>query len=148
MNDLKKSIKIVWTIYSIIILLILIIPFFISQNNLSTVIPTCSAKLNGDKCAACGMTTSFFFISKFDYKSAIDINKNSLILYCIFLINSIIYLIFVFRSLFKKYFSCHSEHVTESEFKVRQILKQVQNDIFSILLLFNQTFRKLIFKRF
>ena len=92
MQQWKKALAIVWTIYSVLILTIILIPFTVDINFISSFIPVCSAKLGGNCCILCGMTTSFYSISRLDFETALSLNRYSLFLYSFFVINSIVFL--------------------------------------------------------
>lgn len=87
-RDISVEIRYVLIVTGLITGLVLILSFFDSLSmNLS---PVCISILNdGVECSLCGMTRSFVAISNFDFSSAWTLNKGGIILYTLFLINTV-----------------------------------------------------------
>ena len=111
MNILKKyfakehllAIKIVWLILTIIIIIVLIFPFLFNDNIIKELTPKCT-KLSscGEECFFCGTTRAFIHISKGEFQEAQYKNQGSLFLYCIFIINIVIFIFQIIKTLFSK----------------------------------------------
>lgn len=99
--DLHTESIILWTILSIITTLILLLPFILDQQTILQNTPTCiSKKQLNIQCIMCGMTRAFIEISNGKLISAQSLNNYSIFLYSIFLLNTILYLIFGRQKLF------------------------------------------------
>lgn len=85
----------IWTILSIIMTLILLIPFFLNKQKILQITPICLSKKQFNvECFMCGMTRAFIEISQGNLKGAQIFNKYSLFLYLSFLLNSIVFFVF------------------------------------------------------
>ena len=101
-NDFKLSVKIVWIIYSLLILIILLLAFFLPEI-LLRISPVCLSKsLYGEECFMCGMTRAFIKISGGNFQDANAMNNFSLYLFSIFVLNSIIFFCYICIKIFKK----------------------------------------------
>ena len=100
-NFRQESI-VVWIIISIVTAAILILPLIITDQLILEISPTCSSikKYNKD-CIMCGMTRAFIQISHANFLSAQRLNKGSIVLYCSFLSNLILFCIFWTCKIFK-----------------------------------------------
>lgn len=95
-EDLKKVLLIVWTIISIILTIIILSPFFFNKQTILELAPTClSVKQFNVECAFCGMTRAFIEIINLNFNKANTFNGISLYLYFSFLLNTIIYFLFI-----------------------------------------------------
>ncbi|GEM_PF-1431805 len=93
-KQLNLALYISWLILSCIIFLILIMPFILPTAAILKITPKCEWKIKYNKpCPACGMTTSFLYISEGKFNQAIVSNHNSITLYILFLLNELIFLI-------------------------------------------------------
>jgi hypothetical protein len=90
--EVKASVLITWGIVSVVILMILLMPFLLSPNTIKEIVPLCEWKVKYNRsCPLCGMTTSFIMISLGDFAGAVNSNSFSLWLYNLFLFNEIIF---------------------------------------------------------
>ncbi|MCY7361256.1 MAG: DUF2752 domain-containing protein [Ignavibacteria bacterium] len=102
-SDLQISLIIIWLIFSTIFLSILVSSFLFPSQVLSTA-PVCVSKIiNGDECYMCGTTRAFTEISKGSFVNALRLNQFSIILYFIFLINSVLFFIYLIITVKSKY---------------------------------------------
>lgn len=91
----KLPILIVWIIVSLIILIVILISFFIDRQIILKIIPTCISKRQfNTECSFCGMSRAFIEISNGKLKNAYNLNKGSIYLYSVLLLNSIIFIMF------------------------------------------------------
>jgi len=96
------ALKISWAIISIVILIILLLPFLMPEQQVYKLAPVCISKARyGLDCPACGMTRAFVAISAGDLSAAWQFNRGSPFLYAFFGLNS---LLFVALSLGKRRF--------------------------------------------
>jgi hypothetical protein len=94
--DLKISFKIVWIIVSIFLLAVLTMSFLFPEILLK-ISPVCVSKSLYDvECFICGTTRAFIEISSFNFSGAYELNKFSIILFSIFMLNTLMFLIFLF----------------------------------------------------
>lgn len=104
-KEVRAALKIVWIIYSALVLLVLVINVF-SAGTLHDISPVCLSKsLNGEECVMCGMTRAFVEISEGNIINAYILNKLSIFLFSVMSLNSILFILFTvkkFRSLFYK----------------------------------------------
>lgn len=88
-NKYTFAAKILWVIYSFAIIIILIIPFIVPFQFLSGIMPQCSYAEIGRTCIFCGMTASFYRLSRFDMAGAYSLNNYSILIASIFLLNTL-----------------------------------------------------------
>lgn len=89
-KDLRFSIAVVWKIYSAIILLVIILSVFFPEL-LIKISPVCISKsVYGEDCFMCGMTRAFVEIPKGNFPEAYMLNSFSIILYSLFILNSLL----------------------------------------------------------
>ncbi len=109
-KELKLSIEIAWIIYSVVILLILILSVFLPET-LIKISPVCVSKMYyGEECFMCGMTRAFVEISTGNFSKANSLNNFSLILFSVFILNTLLFIFssiiiikrFFFTGLFRK----------------------------------------------
>jgi hypothetical protein len=101
---IRRSLFLTWVIISAGILVILFIPFLISYDHLGNILPECESKVRyGRECAFCGMTASFYFISRGEFHQAIQANRGSIYLYSGFLANEFL-ILFVLLNMSRGYF--------------------------------------------
>lgn len=89
--ELKNAFYICWLIFSIAIVVVLLSTIFINPDVILAATPTCTAKLNGSFCFMCGTTRAFVAIGNFKLNEAYELNKFSVLLYFIFIINSLLF---------------------------------------------------------
>lgn len=102
-QDVNKAIKIVWQFFSIVTLFVILGSLLIPESLLYKNIPVCEYKAIGKECFLCGMTTAFMDISKLNFNLALQLNSGSLLLYCTFVANNLIFLYTLLSPSFKKY---------------------------------------------
>lgn len=96
--EIKKAIWIVWVIYSIFISIVILALFIFNGQFLIALSPHCeSIRRFGVECSICGMTRAFIEISNGDMIQAIRLNKGSIGLFVVFLINTLIFIILIIR---------------------------------------------------
>lgn len=95
-KDLREAIKIVWILYSALILIVILLTIF-SPETLYKISPVCySISMFGTECFMCGMTRAFIEISGGNFSNAYDLNRLSLFLFSASLINSAILILYFF----------------------------------------------------
>ena len=97
-QQLKLATMLVWMILSVLVIIILITPFFVPYDLLKEELPQCDWKAKYNKaCLLCGMTTAFFSISRGQFAQAYHLNTLSLYLYAMFVVNVIFFATVLFR---------------------------------------------------
>jgi len=94
-KELKTALRIVWEISAMFSILILAITFFVDESLIIS--QSLGCKTGDDGCFLCGSTQAFLEIRHFNFKEAYQLNKLSIFIFGLLVINS---LLFVFR-LFK-----------------------------------------------
>ena len=94
--ELKNAIYIVWYVISVILLVILVLAL-LNPPRLLNEIPLCEYKLEGKECCFCGMTRAFFAIGNMNFQIAQRLNSGSVLLFIMFLLNTIIITINFFK---------------------------------------------------
>lgn len=95
-RDLDLSLRVVWLISSLVILLILASPFVLGSTRVQRLAPICQSRLReGKPCGFCGMTTGFLAISEGRFQDAGRANHAAIPLYAVFVMNEIAMLMFV-----------------------------------------------------
>lgn len=102
-KEIRAALKIVWIIFSALVLLVMVITFF-SAGTLHEISPVCLSKsLYGEECFMCGMTRAFAEISAGNIYNAGILNKLSPYLFSVMTLNSVIFILYVsgkLRSIF------------------------------------------------
>jgi hypothetical protein len=99
--NIFKEIRIVWKIFSLLILFFLIALFSINNNTLYSLSPKCtSVSLYNEQCILCGTTRAFIEIKKFNFNNAYLLNRSSIFLYFMLIFNTL----FFINSLKKKFY--------------------------------------------
>jgi len=102
-KEIRAALKIVWIIFSALVLLVMVITFF-SAGTLHEISPVCISKsLYGEECFMCGMTRAFAEISSGNIYNAGILNKLSPYLFSVMTLNSVIFILYVsgkLRSIF------------------------------------------------
>ena len=97
-SDLKKVFLIVWIIIGLAVLFLLAVPFLVREDVVLDITPDCYyRKLYNKECLFCGMTRSFYCISRGELVKAAELNGLSLYLYAAFTINEVCILIFILK---------------------------------------------------
>lgn len=88
-SDLKLVGLLVWCILSVGVLITLVLPFIVPQEQLAGFMSTWEWQTEYQRpCAFCGMTTAFYAISRGDFVEAHGLNPLSLYVYAAFLLNT------------------------------------------------------------
>src|SRR6218665_2669077 len=91
-QEFKSTIRIVWQISAIISILILLLLFFVDDNKLLSISPTCEYQKIGKECFLCGSTRAFIEIKHLNFTSAFDLNPFSIFIFGLLILNSILFL--------------------------------------------------------
>lgn len=103
---MKDAIKAVWIFYSALIAAAIFALFLLPGNQLLNKTPVCeSISTERGECIACGMTRGFISISELDLTRANNSNKGSVLVFGIFVINTIFFIIHLSAVVNKKAFS-------------------------------------------
>ncbi|WP_116787737.1 DUF2752 domain-containing protein [Flavobacterium psychrotrophum] len=87
-----KAFKTVWIIYSALALLTLLVSVCVSKELILQASPTCySIRQFGKPCFMCGATRSFIQMGKGNLNEALNYNRLAVVLFIIFIVNSIIF---------------------------------------------------------
>lgn len=102
---MKSVIKTVWLFYSIIITAVIVMLFLLPGDQLLNKTPVCgSIASSGTECFACGMTRGFVSISEMDINSALAANEGSLVLFGMFVLNTLLFITYITVVINKKYY--------------------------------------------
>lgn len=97
-SDLEKVFLIVWMIIGLAVLFVLAVPFLVREDVVLDNTPGCSYRqLYNKECVFCGMTRSFYCISRGELGKAAELNKLGLYLYAAFAVNEGCILIFILK---------------------------------------------------
>lgn len=103
LSDLKKSIKAVWIILSLLTFIVLILSVFF-PDLLMEVSPACLSKtISGRECFMCGTTRAFTEFGQGNFKEGIELNRLSIILFFALIINIIVFFAFIIKKLIAKF---------------------------------------------
>ena len=80
-SEWKRAFSYAWLILSVMAGLVVLAPFVVSAETLSSVAPVCEARARGGTCFLCGMTRAFLHIGKGEFGDAQVLNAGSLPLY-------------------------------------------------------------------
>jgi hypothetical protein len=97
----RDAFLIVWVCISIIFIGILLATFLLDAEFVLAAMPECTARKSGGSCAFCGNSRAFFELGGFNFKNAYMLNKGSIFLWFMMIINSI----FFFRYSYYYFFS-------------------------------------------
>lgn len=98
-----SAIKTAWSFYSAITLIILLMYIFIPGEILLNKTPVCSSLAEtGENCLACGITHGFTSLTDGNFTKAREFNLNTMPVFLLFLINSVIFIIFISKKLHSK----------------------------------------------
>ncbi|MCX6248813.1 MAG: DUF2752 domain-containing protein [Bacteroidetes bacterium] len=101
-QERKAALLIAWAILSVLAIFILLFPLVADKETVLRASPVCISKSQfNTECSFCGMTRAFIDITNGSFSAAWSLNKGSLFLYSLFLVNSILFLIFSVHRLFK-----------------------------------------------
>ncbi len=104
--DVKKAklaIILAWAVLSMIVLLIIVCPFVLSQNTIFMLSSLCELNhVPHVESPLYGMTRAFLFISKGNLSEALKLNRFSVLLYSIFVLNELLIFTILFAKLITK----------------------------------------------
>ncbi len=95
--DLKTAAGAAWYFLSALVLVLILITLLF-PDMLMKIAPVCISKsLYGEECFMCGSTRAFVEISKGNFFNAYLLNKFSIILFSMFILNTMIFLTFIVK---------------------------------------------------
>lgn len=95
-KQLIFALTITWLVLSFAALVILALPYVLSDEAILRLAPACESKLKyNTECMLCGMTTSFLHISRANFNQAYQTNRGSILVYVLLLSNQVIVLGFL-----------------------------------------------------
>jgi hypothetical protein len=80
-SQLGRALRIVWVVVSAVLMLAVLVPFVTPADTVYGLMPACEARLRGEPCMLCGMTTAYVRLAASDVASALDANRWSLTLW-------------------------------------------------------------------
>jgi hypothetical protein len=99
-QDLKLAFNIFWFIFTLFFLICLITPYIIEDTMLYNFLPDCEWKVKfGTPCITCGLTHSFYAISKGNIYEAYRYNNLGMYLYIFFIINNTTFTFYLLKKL-------------------------------------------------
>jgi hypothetical protein len=99
-HEIKRALLIVWLIATVCETAILVSPFILTPQAISSMTPLCVSKTRYNRsCVLCGMTTAFLSMSKGDVRGALKHNRGSAWLYSAFVGNTTLALLLALRAL-------------------------------------------------
>ena len=88
--EIRLAFGIAWGIISLVVLLVLVLPFAVPGEVITAALPPCEWQVRyQEPCPLCGMTTAFLRISDGDLRGATAANRFSLCLYSLFVANEL-----------------------------------------------------------
>jgi len=96
-QPLKNAIRIVWQISAIASIALLLILFFADNTWILSAAPTCEYSAKGEECFLCGSTRAFTEIKNFNFKNALALNKLSILLFALMVINALVFANHLFK---------------------------------------------------
>lgn len=99
-KEYQVEIIVIWGIISLITLAVILSTFTIDSKTILENTPVCISKSQLDKdCVLCGMTRAFIEISHGNFSNGHQFNKASIFVYCTFLTNSIVFLMYMYKKI-------------------------------------------------
>jgi hypothetical protein len=99
-KEIKLAIMLAWSVLSIIVLLIIVSPFALSQNTIFMLSRLCELNhVPHVESPLYGMTRAFLFISRGNLAEALKLNRFSMLLYSIFVLNELLIITILFTKL-------------------------------------------------
>jgi len=96
-QELKNAILIVWQISAIASIALLLVLFFADNTWILSAVPTCEYSAKGEECFLCGSTRAFTEIKNFNFKNALALNKLSILLFALMVINALVFANHLFK---------------------------------------------------
>jgi hypothetical protein len=96
-QELKNAIWIVWQISAIASIALLLVLFFADNTWILSAVPTCEYSAKGEECFLCGSTRAFTEIKNFNFKNALALNKLSILLFALMVINALVFANHLFK---------------------------------------------------
>jgi len=94
-KEIKQAFRVVWIVISIAGLFTILIATFLNKETILHISPTCvSIKYFHKECFLCGMTRAFLDIGRFNFFDAYLLNKGSVFLFFVIMVNSILFITF------------------------------------------------------
>lgn len=88
-----------WQISAVLSFLVLLILFFVDEKIILSEVPICESRKEGLECFLCGSTRAFIEIKNLNLKNALALNKFSLVIFGLLVINSILFLLFLLKNI-------------------------------------------------
>jgi hypothetical protein len=85
--DLPRALMAVWLLLSAVFAAAAVAPFILPAETLESLFPACAARLRGQPCIFCGMTTAYIRIAEGDWTGAATANAGAMPLYAGSLVN-------------------------------------------------------------
>ncbi len=102
-EELKMVFFWVWTLFSIVIFLVILTAFLIPQDVIASILPPCPQLVRtGKPCPLCGMTRAFYAISSLDFETALEFHKYSILLFIVFFVNQLVFVVVIVRQFFQR----------------------------------------------
>ncbi|MDO4729109.1 MAG: DUF2752 domain-containing protein [Bacteroidota bacterium] len=98
-KELKQAIKIIWILSAVVSSLIFVILWSVDNENIMTITPTCEFKKMGKECFLCGSTRAFCNIKTMNLDKAYQLNRFSIFLFIIMIMNILIFIVKTFFDL-------------------------------------------------
>lgn len=90
---MKSAIKTAWVFYSTAIVMLILLLFILPGEVILNNTPLCeSISRYNIECFACGMTRGFVHISQFEFHEASEINRGSIYVFVIFVLNTLLFI--------------------------------------------------------
>ncbi len=83
----RRALAISWVIVAFALMAAVFAPFVASEDTISGLFPACEARLRGQPCVLCGMTTAYIRLAHFDIPGALEANRYSLALWTATVVN-------------------------------------------------------------
>lgn len=100
LEDVKKAFLVVWLLISSFLLLILLVPFILSEKAVLQLSAICVSSNHGPaQCPLCGMTRAFVAISRGNFHEALQLNRGSIGLYLAFVVDGVLALLYSVRKI-------------------------------------------------
>lgn len=86
-KELANALRIIWLISGIVSLIIILVTFFVPSDFVLKNMPTCDYSALNKTCFLCGTTRAFLEIKELNFAQAYKLNKLSLFLFFLMIIN-------------------------------------------------------------
>jgi len=100
---MSEALKYAWIFYSALIALLLVLTFILPAETILNNTPVCSSLTEtGNPCAACGLSNGFVRLSHGKINVALKANKYSLMIYTLFMLNTLLFSFHIYQIFHKK----------------------------------------------